>query len=398
MILPYTPTRVRTRSYHLLKAMVESGLHVTLATVWENDEERHQLSLWEGRGVRVIGVRLGRVRKLVNLSLALPTRVPLQSRFCWHPTLANMIRLDLHRNAYDAIHVEHLRGAEYGLYTQACLRSRGVYVPVVWDSVDCISLLYEQASVLSQGFFGRWVTRFELPRTRRYEARMLRQFEHILVSSPVDRHALLNLAGLSLDSHQVHVLKNGVDLDYYSKSTEERPKDRIIFSGKMSYHANEHAALYLIEQIMPHVWKVLPQTRVQLVGQDPPNNLVRLAEKNRRVEVIGKVPHIVDYLQQACLAVAPVIYGVGIQNKVLEAMACSIPVVASPQAVAALEIIDGRDCLVAQTPEEFAQKIIELLENEAKATKIGANGRAYVEAHHDWNVMVADLLSIYDRY
>jgi glycosyltransferase involved in cell wall biosynthesis len=397
MILPYTPTLIRTRPYHLLKALLKAGVQVTLATVWENNAEREQLEEWGAQGVRILSTQLDKTRKVKNLALTLPTRIPLQARYCWQPNLASQIDAVLKRTAFNALHVEHLRGAEYGLYAKAHLQARGVWVPTVWDSVDCISLLFEQAAKISHNLFGRWVTRFELRRTRRYEAKMVGQFDHILVTAPNDMLALNELAGGNQPEGKISVLLNGVDLEYFTQGHEPRAKDLIIFSGKMSYHANVHAALNLVKQIMPVVWMHKPNIRVQLAGKDPPREVRMLAEEDRRVEVTGTVKHLPAYLQKATLAVAPVMYGVGIQNKVLEAMACATPVLTTPQGVSALGAVVGRDVLTAGTTEEFALKLIKLIDNQIMAEELGLNGRKYVEKNHDWNLIIMDLLDYYGR-
>jgi polysaccharide biosynthesis protein PslH len=102
-------------------------------------------------------------------------------------------------------------------------------------------------------------------------------------------------------------------------------------------------------------------------------------------------------LQRATLSVAPLTYGAGIQNKVLEAMACATPVVASPVAISSLNAVDGRDLLVGIDPSEFARHILYLLRNAEDRTSIGTNGRRFVEENHDWNQIVSDLETIYQR-
>ena len=157
------------------------------------------------------------------------------------------------------------------------------------------------------------------------------------------------------------------------------------------------ATLHLINEIMPQVWAHKPQVRVQLVGKDPPAGLRARAEADSRIEVTGTVPLMPEYLRQASLAVAPVPYGAGIQNKVLEAMACGIAVVASPQAVSALAAVPGRDILVGETAEQQANAILRLLGDANLRGQVGRNGRTYVESHHDWEKIVVQLEGVYQH-
>jgi glycosyltransferase involved in cell wall biosynthesis len=115
----------------------------------------------------------------------------------------------------------------------------------------------------------------------------------------------------------------------------------------------------------------------------------------RQVIVTGTVPDVRPYLQQATIAVAPISYGAGIQNKVLEAMACGAPVIASPQACSALQIQPGRDMVLAEDVESFAQAILLLLDQPQQRAALGANGRCYVETHHSWETAASSFEHLY---
>jgi glycosyltransferase involved in cell wall biosynthesis len=234
----------------------------------------------------------------------------------------------------------------------------------------------------------------DLARTRRYESRLLKRFERVLVTSPHDRDALARLASTTEANDRLCVLPNGVDLDYFKPLDLPRDPATIIFSGKMSYHANIAAAIDLARQIMPHVWQQRPTAKLVLAGKDPAPELLALAA-DPRIVVTGTVPDLRPYLAQATVAVSPIRYGVGIQNKVLEAMAMATSSVASSQATSALQVQAGRDLLTADSPETLAQAIVELLMHDALRQSIGQAGRHYVETYHDWNGAAETLAGVY---
>src|SRR5699024_4357772 len=143
-------------------------------------------------------------------------------------------------------------GSRYGTF----LKSKFPSMPVVWDSVDCISHLFQQASSQSRSLFGKFITRFELPRTKKAEGNLISSFDHVLVTSSIDRNALLGLSHPGQCPPQISVLTNGVDLDYFYPKVEcERDVETILFSGKMSYHANISMVKHLVTDIMPRIWK-----------------------------------------------------------------------------------------------------------------------------------------------
>jgi polysaccharide biosynthesis protein PslH len=422
-LLPYTPTPIRTRPYNFLRSLLRRGNQVTLATVYENEDDRLVLEEWRKLGATVQAVKLSRFRKLLNLLSALPSARPLQALYCWQPALMQVLEESWLTRAsvgvvFEAVHFEHLRGAPFGLAMQNWLNASSrreripTRPPIVWDSVDCISLLFEKAARSSRSRFGRLATAFDLPRTRRYEGWLVRQFDHTLVTAEADRAALAALAGKvggpagsteillersqKPNSPQISVVANGVDLEAFAPSSAARRGETIVLTGKMSYHANVTAALYLVETVMPQVWAARPSAVVQIVGANPPAEIRGLSTRYPgQVEVTGTVPDLAPYLQQAALAAAPIAYGVGIQNKVLEAMACATPVVCTPQAVSALATQPGRDLMVGDSASEFAEAILHLLADPARRESIGAAGRRYVEQCHSWDTAAAQLEDIY---
>jgi len=456
-VVPYVPNQIRVRPYELLRALARHDHEITVATLWQSREEQQDIAALQAIGIRVVAEPLPKLRSLWNSAGALPTRTPLQARYCWQPALARMLEGLVTTNAFDVAHVEHLRGAAYGLHLRNFCTPSGRALPIVWDSVDCISHLFAQAAKRSRSLSSRLMTSLELPRTRRYEGWLLHQFDRVLVTSKIYRQALsdlarearygqrkngFNKAGRSHNGAQVAghnkptggnlscddpahnhpiVLPNGVDLAYFRHRAallEHEPKGNVdprvavptvVFSGKMSYHANVTAALYLAHEIMPRVWARHPATRLQIVGKDPPTQIRALATRASgaasidaagqaqpgHIEVTGTVPDLPPYLQQATVAAAPLLYGAGIQHKVLEAMACGAPVVTTEQAAGGMQARPGRDLLVAGDTEAFAAAIVRLLDHPEERDALGNAGRAYVERHHSWLAVIDQLETIY---
>ena len=293
-IVPYTPNPIRVRPYELLRTLAKRGHRITLATLYESAQEQADLHSLDMLGIEVIAHPLPKHRSVWNSALALPTRLPLQANYCWQPSLARELQQLVHSRTFDLVHVEHLRGARYGLFLRNLLangpqlgNNRRPSVPIIWDSVDCISHLFAQAAERSRSLSGRLMTTFELPRTQRYEGWLLRQFSRVLVTSAVDQQALIQLANNCRSpscngaiTHPV-VIPNGVDLRQGNETTSSIhkplvqannsnvpfPIPTIVFSGKMSYHANVSAAIHLVQDIMPQVWAKHPEVKVQIVGK-----------------------------------------------------------------------------------------------------------------------------------
>lgn len=396
-LAPYTPNLIRTRPYNLIRTLRRGGHDITLLTLTCSAAEEADLDALRDEGIVVVAESLSRVRSLTNSLAAFPSSEPLQAAYCRQPALAARLRVLLAEETFDVVHVEHLRGAHYALLAKSTLAAAGRLTPVVWDSVDCISRLFRQAATHSAGRLSRLMSRLDLSRTERYEGGLVGRFEAVLATSAVERDALAQLAkDRGLENPLIHVLPNGVDLMKFRPDPSiPREPATLVLTGKMSYHANVTMAGFLVREIMPLVWTDRPDARVMIVGQAPPR-AVRLLAADSRVTVTGAVPDIRPYLNRATMAVAPIVYGAGIQNKVLEALACGAPVVTTSQAAKSLAVEPGRHLLVADGLVDLASAIIHLLTDPDRCVALGTEGRRYVENSHDWSRIADRLTALYD--
>lgn len=401
-VVPYAPSLIRVRPYQLLRALARRGHQIVAASMWTNEEERRALEEMACGGVSVVCERMPAWASMVNCLKALPTGQPLQSLYSWQPSLMARLARLVRETRFDVVHVEHVRGVQYGIRIK---RLVGAEVPVVWDSVDCISQLYRQASRHCRCLKGRLMGWIDAGRTEAIEAFAVGFFDTVLLTSAVDAEAIRRVARArgAPSPANLRILCNGVDLDYFAPGDAARESATLVFSGKISYHANVTAVRRLILEIMPLVWERRPDARLLVVGKNPPAAVCSLATRcgnasgRPRVVATGTVADIRPYLRKAAVAVAPIPYGAGVQNKVLEAMACGTPVVASPVAVSALGAQPGADVLVAGDARDFAGHVLRLLENRRLASEIGAAGRRYVEQHHSWDAAASRLETCYSE-
>lgn len=398
-LVPYAPTAIRTRPYHFIKQLDARGHSITLATLWTSAQERESLAEWEALGIQVVAAPLARHRSLRNSLGAIPTRGPLQAVYCWQPTLARALTDLLARQQFDACHVEHLRGALYGKHIQRIASENGLGLRVLWDSVDCISALFEQAAEASHSRLYRIITRLELERTRRFEAQVVSEMDVTVVVTEPERAALLKLAhmgGHTGAEPRVQIVPNGVDSDRLNAPEGGRDAATILFSGKMSYHANDAAAIYLLDEIMPRVWETIPSARVVIVGQNPKKGLLRRAQKDpERIRVTGSVPDIRPFLAKATVACAPMVYGAGVQNKILEAMAMRLPVIATDQAAHALKVENERELLIGRDTPQVSAQLVRALQDPFLRRQLAVNARSFVETQHRWQDSAEKLEALY---
>jgi glycosyltransferase involved in cell wall biosynthesis len=188
------------------------------------------------------------------------------------------------------------------------------------------------------------------------------------------------------------VIANGVDLDFWRRSTPELGLDTIILTGVMSYPPNTDAALQLIHEVLPRVKRSVPGAKLLIVGRNPSWRLERAAH-GPDVELTGYVADIRPYLERATVFAAPLRFGAGIQNKVLEAMAMELPAVVSPLVADGISSANGERAPlhIAAEPDQFAGLICHELELRRKSFVAQSDSRRFVASHFQWGRSVDKL-------
>jgi glycosyltransferase involved in cell wall biosynthesis len=253
-------------------------------------------------------------------------------------------------------------------------------LPVVIDMCDATSL-----RLLRQMAYSRWPKRallgLQYLRVRRLEKEMMARSEHLAFISCRDRDAVLG------PGRSAEVAPIGVDSNLWQRRAAQPTTHTLIFVGVMSYGPNVDAATYLIDEIAPRVRQEVPNLEVLIVGRDPLPTLREKAARQRSVHVTGFVNDVKPYLERSAVAVAPIRYGAGIQNKLLEAMAMEVPIVTTSLAAAGLRVEgDSRLPLrVADDAESFAQQVIALLRDPVERARLSQEGRQFVERNYVWS-------------
>lgn len=369
--LPYPPKRGgKIRPFNMLRHL--SRRHeVTVATV-----ARSAAEVAEGQDLRKYchELHVGQIPTYAGwgrFGLYTATTYPATFGYFYSPALDRTVQTLLATRDFEAIFVHC---SSMGPYVA---RHRGCRKMLDYGDADSEKWLeYARASrfPLSLGFA------LEGRKVRRYERWLAEGFDACSVNAPREREVL----GQYVDK-PIYVFPNGVDLDYFRPQREGGPASpaRVVFTGNMSYKPNVEAVGDFVSRILPRVWARRPETEFYIVGMDPSPAVRRLAD-GRRIVVTGRVDDVRPYFDAATVAVAPLRIARGLQNKVLEAMAMRVPVVASPAAFNGINAEAGRDVLVADDPESFSRGVVSLLDDPLLRDRHAAAARTCVERNHDW--------------
>lgn len=381
-LVPHVPNPTKLRSWSQIRGLHEAGHKVTIVTVARSPKDARQIEYLEQSGFRVIHGKLTKIHTTWNSLLRLPTRLPLQSAFMWSKELMAKITRHVATDPPDVVHVEHLRMACYGLQLAR-------QWPTVWDAVDYLAWLYEQAAGIAANRVLRWIARVEQSRLASYERWLCGQFPLTLMISGRD---LDYFREKNPYADRLRVLSQGLAIHPLTWE-KARSCNTLVISGTLDYHPNIASVYRFVHDIFPLIANQYPDVCLQLVGANPVSGIRAL--KARNIEITGYVPSLIEYLEHATIALAPVLYGSGIQVKVLEAFLTATPVVATTMALRGLDVRHGEQVLVADHPAEFADRVLQLLNDPDLRIRLGNAGRRYVEEHHDLRVTTEALVAVY---
>jgi len=234
----------------------------------------------------------------------------------------------------------------------------------------------------------KWVFQREGEIVRRLEEDAIIRCEAVLVVSDAEAQVLGSY------TKKIIVLGNGVDTNYFKIGDISHDHSAsLVFTGTMNYRPNIEGVCWFVDNVWPELKRQKSDLKFYIVGRDP-TPAVRSLAKHRDVEVTGTVDDVRPYLASAGVAICPLRIARGIQNKVLEAMAMERAVVSTGPALEGLEVEIGKDVLLADTPEQWRESIINLLENESVRINLGRNARKCVETKYNWDTRMAPLVTL----
>jgi sugar transferase (PEP-CTERM/EpsH1 system associated) len=380
-VTPYVPSTLRIRPWALIRELARQGHQVTLACLAQPAWEQRYLEQVRPfcQDIQCIQISKieGAIRAMASLPLAEPSSVAYTNAAAFRRLVAGLAG----RGSFDIVHTEFVRA------TPATATLEGLNKVI--DAVDAVSLAYRR-SIRAQytPVQQRLVAILEWPKMKRYEKHILKGYQRVLASSPVDCQVL---KGYGLTAQ---VLPNGLDLGYFNYSDQPRSEGTIVFLGKMCYYVNVASILWFYHQVFPLIRQKKPSVRLKIVGREPTAEIRALA-RDPAVEVTGTVTDVRPYLSEAKVSICPMVSGSGIQNKLLEAMGVGTPCVATSLASQALGVSDGRELLVADEAADFAEAVLQVLADGKLWRMLSQNGRQYVEKNHDWIRVGQQLEQVY---
>jgi len=369
----------KLRSYHFIKGLSRNHeIHLaSISDIPVTDKDMQEVKKF------CSSIKVFRIHKpgiAFNIAKAYFGKLPMQTAYFFNTDIQKQITAYGKSIAPDVVICMLTRMAEYAeVFTG---------IPKLLDYQDVFSKGVERR-MGNTGFFLRSVLQHEASNQLQYERNVFDMFDEKIIISSQDR----NLIPHPLNS-SIHIITNGVDTEYFSPQPSEKKYD-LLFTGNMNYPPNIESADYLVNEILPHVRKRIPGVSLLIAGANPSARVKKLQSKT--VHVSGWVDDIRTSYSSARIFIAPMLINIGLQNKILEAMAMNLPCITSPLANNAIGGADRENILVAASPQQYAEKIFLLNDDNVFARSIAEKGNEFVKKNYTWERSIERLEHIIDR-
>ncbi len=375
--VPYPPYRGDKLKIFNLARRLKGKHELVLLTFAQTEEDLTYKQELEKIFTEVHFVYLPKWKSALQCLTALWRPEPLQVLYFQSGGMAQELDALLGKHTFDAIHVQHLRMSPYLARRKDLAR--------ILDLPDAFSLYWERRKTVKRGLLTTIFENIEQKRVLRYE-QVLKEYNLSLVCSQEDLDYLVKTHGTS----NLRLLPNGVDMSTFkARAHDYKHNNTILFTGNMDYAPNVDAVVYFAASILPLIRQQQPNVKFVIAGQRPVKKVAELA--NEHITVTGFVQDLAAMYDTASVVVAPLRFGAGTQNKVLEAMAMGIPVVCSHIGFGGLGIASGEGAVMQTEPEKFAASVVHLLQSEQERKRMGTAGMQVIKTKFDWDVVALTL-------
>ncbi len=393
----------KIRTLNILKQLMKwAEVHLVCFSFEKEDIE------W-ARGLEMMGVNASLVplkeatliSKVNNILVSL---LPHSISKYYSKQMQDVLLPLIHSTRFDAVHIDHLHLAQY----QDCLSD----LPCVLDEHNVEYKILERCTEVEKSFIKRKIFLNQAKKMKQFEAMKVKEIDQCLAVSAYDKEILNRLVD---GQTPIAVIPNGVDTEYFSAPEPQRssdpekrngplghwdsggPHESLVFTGSLDWLPNEDAVLFFCKEILPLIWQKKSDVKFYVVGKGASRAIMNLAAQDPRIVVTGRVDDVRPFISQAKVFVVPIRVGGGTRLKILEAMAMERAIVSTTLGAEGIAYTEGKDILLADQPQDFADKVIALSNDSETTAQMVKSARKLVCALYDWNIIGEKLHKIYEE-
>lgn len=372
--------------YYIARELAERRAQIDLIAFYDNPADIADVPRYERmfRSVTLVREPLRSAGSYLYRVVNRAARFPQKAEQSWSPEMWQVIEAATREHSYDIAHV--FGGVQVYEYRHLVRDIPNVIVPY-----ESFSLWMERAVEAERHLLARIAKRLQLRVARHFESWMFEGYDRCVMLTERDADEIRALNR----SLPLIVIPNGVDMDHFTPTGYEADDPALMFIGNYDYAPNLDAALRLVRDLFPRVKQQVPQARLTIVGGNVPPELQAYASES--VEITGRVPDLRPYFESALVFVSPLRLGAGIKNKVLQAMAMEVPVVATPLSCDGIPVQFGKHVMLGQSDTALIESIVRVLREPELRQRLRDNARMLIEQQFTWGRVADRYEQLYDQ-
>jgi len=268
---------------------------------------------------------------------------------------------------------------------------RSKNVPKIAYVLDAVSEFYLQNYKIAHNLQRKLLSLVQYLNFKTYEKTIYNDFDCCIVVTERDKKLLSDNVNIP-----IVVIPNGVDTDYFSPRDVPLKNNSMVFVGDMGTPPNVDAMMYFYKDIYTKIKGTVPSIQLIIVGRNPAKEIIELT-KDPNIQVTGSVKDVRPYIASSTVVIAPMISGMGIKNKILEAMSMGKVVITTSIGCEGIPIRQCENGIITNDPEDFSEKIIYLLANPTFRKDIEKNARRTAVDKFSWDISMQYIRDIIER-
>lgn len=338
----------------------------------------------ENLGCRVFAVPLNPIKAGMRAAARMFGTIPLETLYYTQPEFSEIVEKLTAEEDFDLGFSFFMRTAEY-------LKNKPFKKILMAE--DCRTVYQYRSYKESDNIKQKTVRAWEYNKLKKYEPEIMNYFDATTLVTDFD---IASMRALN-PSARLRLLTNGVDIDRCSPPPANEKRAGVMFAGKLDVWANQLAAQKVLNKIFPAIQNQVPDAELKIVGANPPHWLENAVKNSKNVRLFANVPEMIPYLRESQVFLHPHSGGSGIQNKLLEAMACGLPVVTTPTGIQGINAKPGESVLIAENFEEMAASAVRILTEPDFAQTLSESERNLIVENYSWEKIFSDLDAIIEE-
>ena len=386
-VLPYPPdSGPKIKTFNVIKYL--SQYHdITVTSFVRGDQEKDIEHLRAYcSSVHTVPIRRTAVHDAWYMIRSFLTGVPFLMVRDDRKAMRDLIDRLCSDTCFQIVHADQLNMAQFTNRVPGAFR--------VLDTHNALWLLYRRLYETMKPGLKRFLLGREWQLLKSYEGQIAQAFDLVSAVTEQDKLALQNAVG---KPSEIMVIPITVDTYSINVVRRENNPTHILHMGTMYWPPNIDAVKWFATKVFPKIQQQRPDVQFDVVGMQPPADILKLASTNEGINVTGYVEDPLEYEKKAAVTVIPLWAGGGMRVKILNALASGIPIVSTSLGCEGIDVIPGKHILVADAPDAFADCVMQILNDEKLAKTLSKNGRNLVETTYNYKTALQPLGDLFTQ-